>query len=138
MIPPLGFDGEGRTYRLNSDRVAVAVADALKAIKLIFVTVQDGLIHGGQLIRHMLPDELRDLIRDDPDGFAPGSCPRPRTPPRPARPACRGSTSSTAASTKVCSARCSPTTGIGTLIYANEYRTDPSAPARRTSAPSRC
>jgi amino-acid N-acetyltransferase len=72
VIPPLGFDGEGRTYRLNSDRVAVAVAEQLKAIKLIFVTVQDGLVHRGQLIRQMLPDELRDLIRDAPDGFAPG------------------------------------------------------------------
>ncbi len=72
VIPPLGIDGEGRTYRLNSDRVAVAVAEQLKAIKLIFVTVQDGLVHRGQLIRQMLPDELQALIRDAPDGFAPG------------------------------------------------------------------
>jgi amino-acid N-acetyltransferase len=72
VIPPLGFDGEGRTYRLNSDRVAVAVAERLEAFKLIFVTVQDGLIHRGQLIRQMLPGELRGLIADAPDGFAPG------------------------------------------------------------------
>ena len=72
VIPPLGIDGEGRTYRLNSDRVAVAVAEQLKAIKLIFVTVQDGLVHNGQLIRQMLPDELQNLIREAPDGFAPG------------------------------------------------------------------
>jgi amino-acid N-acetyltransferase len=72
VIPPLGIDGEGRTYRLNSDRVAVAVAEQLKAIKLIFVTVQDGLVHRGQLIRQMLPDELQALIRDAPEGFAPG------------------------------------------------------------------
>ena len=38
VIPPLGFDGDGKTYRVNSDRVAVAVAEQLKAIKLIFVT----------------------------------------------------------------------------------------------------
>jgi amino-acid N-acetyltransferase len=72
VIPPLGIDGEGRTYRLNSDRVAVAVAEQVKAIKLIFVTVQDGLVHRGELIRQMLPDELQGLIRDAPDGFAPG------------------------------------------------------------------
>jgi amino-acid N-acetyltransferase len=72
VVPPLGIDGEGRTYRLNSDRVAVAVAEQLKAIKLIFVTVQDGLIHRGQLIRQMLPDQLQELIRDAADGFAPG------------------------------------------------------------------
>ncbi len=50
MVPPLGFDGEGRTYRVNSDSVAVALAGQLKAIKLIFVTSQDGLVHRGRLI----------------------------------------------------------------------------------------
>src|SRR5881296_1722297 len=35
VVPPLGFDGDGKTYRVNSDHVGVAVADALKAIKLI-------------------------------------------------------------------------------------------------------
>ena len=48
VIPPLGFDGDGKTYRVNSDGVAVAVAEELKAIKLIFITTQDGLIHRGQ------------------------------------------------------------------------------------------
>ena len=38
VIPPLGFDGDGKTYRVNSDGVALAVAEALKAIKLIFIT----------------------------------------------------------------------------------------------------
>ena len=38
IIPPLGFDGDGKTYRVNSDDVAVAVAAQLKAVKLIFIT----------------------------------------------------------------------------------------------------
>src|ERR1700688_4226760 len=38
VVPPLGFDGDGKTYRVNSDSVAVAVAEALKATKLIFIT----------------------------------------------------------------------------------------------------
>lgn len=70
VIPPLGFDGEGKTYRVNSDRVAVAVAEQLKAIKLIFVTFHDGLIHRGSLIRQMLVGELSALLQRDPDGFA--------------------------------------------------------------------
>src|SRR5207249_10673471 len=37
VVPPLGFDGDGKTYRVNSDAVAFAVADSLKAIKLIFI-----------------------------------------------------------------------------------------------------
>src|SRR5436190_11153610 len=34
VIPPLGLDGEGCTYRLNSDTVAVEVAMAVRAKKL--------------------------------------------------------------------------------------------------------
>src|SRR6185295_14521694 len=54
VVPPLGFDGDGKTYRVNSDAAAVAVADALKATKLIYITTHDGLLHQGQLIRQML------------------------------------------------------------------------------------
>jgi amino-acid N-acetyltransferase len=71
VIPPLGFDGDGRTYRVNSDGVAVAVAEQLKAIKLIFVTTKDGLLHRGALIHQMLVGELDDLVQRDPGGFLP-------------------------------------------------------------------
>ncbi|MEC8927652.1 MAG: amino-acid N-acetyltransferase, partial [Verrucomicrobiota bacterium] len=43
VIPPLGFDGEGNTFRVNSDAAALALASALHATKLIFVTTEDGL-----------------------------------------------------------------------------------------------
>src|ERR1700722_17112641 len=62
VIPPLGFDGDGRTYRVNSDSVAVAVAEALKAVKLIYITPFDGLIHQGQLIRQMLVADLNAAL----------------------------------------------------------------------------
>ena len=71
VIPPLGFDGDGKTYRVNSDGVAVAVAEQLKATKLIYVTSEDGLVYRGQLIRQMLVAELSKLLRDDSAGFAP-------------------------------------------------------------------
>jgi amino-acid N-acetyltransferase len=38
VLAPLGFDGDGKTYRVNSDSIAVAVAEALKATKLMFIT----------------------------------------------------------------------------------------------------
>ena len=37
ILPPLGYDGKGATLRLNSDAVAVEVAIALQAAKVIFV-----------------------------------------------------------------------------------------------------
>lgn len=69
IIPPLGFDGDGKTYRVNSDAMAVAVAAQLKAIKLIFVTASAGLTYRGQLIRQMMVGELAGLLQQDSAGF---------------------------------------------------------------------
>jgi amino-acid N-acetyltransferase len=71
IVPPLGFDGEGRTYRVNSDGLAVAIAAQLKAVKLVFVTTQPGLLHRGELIRQMMVGELNQLLQQDLAGFAP-------------------------------------------------------------------
>jgi amino-acid N-acetyltransferase len=63
VIPPLGFDGEGRTFRVNSDLVALEVAEALHAAKLIFLSANDGLIVNGQRIGHMVAPELEELLK---------------------------------------------------------------------------
>lgn len=70
VVPPLGFDGNGRTYRVNSDGMAVAVAAQLHAVKLIYVTASPGLLHHGRPIRQMMVAELADLLQKDPSGFA--------------------------------------------------------------------
>lgn len=62
VVPPLGFDGEGKTYRVNSDHMAVALADALKAIKIIFITTADGLFYQGRLIRQVLASDLEQML----------------------------------------------------------------------------
>jgi amino-acid N-acetyltransferase len=71
VIPPIGFDGDGKTYRVNSDGVALAVAEQLRAIKLVFVTSQDGLIYRGQLIRQMLVAAMGRLLLHESAAFAP-------------------------------------------------------------------
>jgi amino-acid N-acetyltransferase len=43
VVPPVGFDGEGHSFRLNSDAVAVEVARALQAVKLIYLTTHRGI-----------------------------------------------------------------------------------------------
>jgi amino-acid N-acetyltransferase len=59
IIPPLGTDGAGSTHRINSDAIAVAVARQLKATKLIFATPHDGISKSdGSIIRQM---DVRDL-----------------------------------------------------------------------------
>jgi len=63
VVPPLGFDGNGRTFRVNSDSIAVSVAEALGAVKLIFVTNQDGILGDGQVIREMPASSLENELK---------------------------------------------------------------------------
>jgi len=63
VIPPLGFDGEGRTFRVNSDLVAMEVAEALHAAKIIFLSPFDGLVIDGQRIGHLLAPEVEELLK---------------------------------------------------------------------------
>ena len=62
VLPPLGFDGDGKSYRVNSDGVALAVAEALKATKLMFITSQDGIRVGERIIRQMPVADLESVL----------------------------------------------------------------------------
>ncbi len=44
VIAPLGADEEGNTYNINADYAAVAIAGALKAQKLVFLTDVEGVL----------------------------------------------------------------------------------------------
>src|SRR5437763_4051710 len=63
VIPPLGDDGEGNTYRLNSDHVAVEVARALEAVKLIYLTTSPGVMRNGTLLRHLSVEEAEGILK---------------------------------------------------------------------------
>jgi len=122
VIPPLGFDGDGKTYRVNSDGVAVAAAEALKAIKLIFVTTHEGLLRQGQLIRQMLMADLETLVTQSKSEFLPEMVSKAQH----AVAACRAGVQRV----HIISGRVDEgllaevfsNEGIGTLIYANEYQ----------------
>jgi amino-acid N-acetyltransferase len=122
VLPPLGFDGEGKTYRVNSDGVAVAVASALKATKLIFVTTTDGLQFGGQLIRQILVADLEKMVASDRAKFAPETLSKAVH----AVAACKAGVPRV----HVINGRVDEgllaevfsNEGVGTLIYANEYQ----------------
>ncbi len=62
VLPPLGFDGDGKTYRVNSDGVAVAAAEALKAVKLMFITTHDGIRVRDHVIRQMPVADLESVL----------------------------------------------------------------------------
>lgn len=122
VIPPLGFDGDGKTYRVNSDSVAVAVAESLKAAKLIFVTAQDGIMVQGRVIRQMIVADLESVLALQKDAIAPGQISKALH----AVAACQAGIPRV----HVINGRVDEgllaevfsNEGIGTLIYANEYQ----------------
>ena len=73
VIPPLGYDGEGRTFRVNSDLVALEVAEALHATKLIYLSASDGLVLDGQRIGHLVAPELEEVLKKQKDRLPKGS-----------------------------------------------------------------
>src|SRR5216683_5123253 len=63
VIPPLGCDGEGHTYRLNSDAVAVEVARTLRAVKLIYLSTTPGIYLNKELLRHLATEEAELILK---------------------------------------------------------------------------
>lgn len=122
VVPPLGFDGDGRTYRVNSDAVALELAKCLGATKLIYMTIADGLIFQGRLIREMLVADLDALLEKQKAQFMPDSLSKAQH----ASLACRYGVPRVhiinGRSDEALLAEIFSNEGIGTLIYANEYQ----------------
>src|SRR3984885_6735927 len=122
VIAPLGFDGDGRTFRVNSDGVALEVAEALKASKLIFVTNRNGFTRDGKKVSQISVAEAEEFFKkhksDIPEEMASKFEHSIR--------ACRNGVSRVhvldgrideALLTEIFSNE-----GVGTMIYANEYQ----------------
>ncbi len=122
VVPPLGFDGDGKTYRVNSDAVAVAVAETLKAIKLIYITTEEGLRRQGQLIRQMLVGDLAEILTQRRGDLAPEDISKAIH----AAAACKAGVPRVhiinGRVDEGLLAEVFSNEGIGTLIYANEYQ----------------
>jgi amino-acid N-acetyltransferase len=120
VVPPLGTDGEGRSYRVNSDAVALEVAKALAAVKLIYITSADGLFVQGSLARQLAVAELKEALRAGSIG------PAQLSKARHAVAACEAGI----ARVHVINghvddgllAEVFSNEGVGTLVYANEYQ----------------
>jgi amino-acid N-acetyltransferase len=122
VIPPLGFDGDGKTYRVNSDTVAVILADALKATKLMFITTQDGIVCNGTLVRQMVVADLNEILADPKSEILPEM----RSKAVNAAVACQAGVQRVhiinGRVDEGVLAEVFSNEGIGTLIYANDYQ----------------
>jgi amino-acid N-acetyltransferase len=121
VVSPLGFSGDGKTYRANSDSIALAVAEALNAAKLLFITSEDGLRYNDKLIRHMLVTDLQKLLQSGTGAFQPAMVSKALH----AAAACAAGVPRVhivnGSKDEALLAEVFSNEGIGTLVYANEY-----------------
>jgi amino-acid N-acetyltransferase len=122
VIAPLGFDGEGQTFRVNSDGVAMEVAEALKATKLIYVTEDASFTRDDQPLTQISVSEAEEFFKKHKAQIPAHLVSKMDHSIR----ACRNGVSRVhvldgrvdeALLTEIFSSE-----GIGTMIYANEYQ----------------
>lgn len=71
VLPPLGYDGRGATLRVNSDEVAVDVALALDASKVIFVAEEGLADASGQRLAQLSVGQAREMAKRKDAGADP-------------------------------------------------------------------
>jgi acetylglutamate kinase len=72
VIASVGADREGRSYNVNADTAAGAVAEAMGAYKVLFLTdVKGWLDPAGELISSARAQEVRDRIGEVGGGMRP-------------------------------------------------------------------
>jgi acetylglutamate kinase len=64
VISPISLGDDGQTYNVNADEAAAAIAAALGADTLDFVSNVPGVLAGGKLVPHLSPAAAEALIAD--------------------------------------------------------------------------
>jgi amino-acid N-acetyltransferase len=122
VIPPIGFDGEGHTFRVNSDSVALEVAEAMRALKIIYLSQRGTLRLGESIVRQLSVSETEETLRKRRNSLDPSMVSKLEHAAR----ACRGGvprvhlldgTQNEALLSEIFSHE-----GIGTMVYSNEYQ----------------
>ncbi len=66
ILGPMGYSPTGEVFNLLAEDVAVHVAEALQADKLICLSEFDGIEEDSHLLREMIPNEVDRYLRDRP------------------------------------------------------------------------
>jgi acetylglutamate kinase len=68
VISPIGVDSQGQSYNVNADMAAVAIAGALRAEKLVFLTDVEGILldrqDAGSLLTRVKASDIPQMIDD--------------------------------------------------------------------------
>jgi len=122
VIPPIGFDGEGRTYRVNSDAIAVEVAEAVQAMKVLYLGSRDAVTDGGVLLRQLSISEAEDIAKRRRNQLDRGILSKLEHAAR----ACRNGVPRVhllnGSMDEALLSEVFSTEGVGTMIYGNDYQ----------------
>ncbi len=121
VIPPLGFDGEGKTFRINSDAVAIEVAEALRAAKVIFLG-PTALFADKNLPRHLSISETEDFVRRHRSSRPPGLISKLEHSARACRLGVPRAHLLDGSINEALLAEIFSNEGIGTMVHSNEYQ----------------
>jgi amino-acid N-acetyltransferase len=122
LIPAIGYDGEGKTFRVNSDAIAIEVAEAMQAMKILFLSASEGVFVEGELIGQLSISEAEEFVKKKRDAFDAGILSKLDHAAR----ACRlgvarvhllNGLRDEALLSEIFSQE-----GIGTMVYSNEYQ----------------
>jgi amino-acid N-acetyltransferase len=130
IVSPIGCDGEGHSYRLNSDVVAVEVARALQAVKLIFLTMFEGVRvrsadaagPEGEILRQISVEEAEALLKKHRADISPPLLSKLEQAVRAARGGVPRVHIIDGRVEEGLLAEVFSNEGIGTLVHANEYQ----------------
>ncbi len=121
VIPPLGYDGEGHTYRVHGDHVALEIAKSLKAAKLIFIGTTPGVRGAGSLSAQFSVEEAAIYLRSAMAKEQPDAAAKMQHALR----ACQSGVSRAhlidGLKDEALLAELFSNEGVGTMVYANEY-----------------
>jgi len=122
VIPPMGFDGEGRTFRVNSDWVAVEVAEALRASKLIYLAPPTISETAQELPRQLSISEIEEFLKKRGPAQPAGTISKLECAARACRQGVPRVHLLDGSINEALLAEVFSNEGIGTMVYSNEYQ----------------
>jgi amino-acid N-acetyltransferase len=122
VVPPLGCDGAGNSYRLNSDAVAVEVAKTLRAVKLIYLTTDAGIRGPKGVVRQLTVEEADAFLKKHRSDLTPAAVTKLSHAVRAGKDGVERIHIIDGREPEGLLGEVFSNEGIGTLVYANEYQ----------------
>src|SRR3989440_3920244 len=122
VVPPIGCDGVGNSYRLNSDAVAVEVAKTLRAVKLIYLTTDVGIRGPRGVVRQMTVEEAETFLKKHRPDLSPEAVTKLTHAVRAGKEGVERIHIIDGREQEGLLGEVFSNEGIGTLVYANEYQ----------------